>query len=104
MKRLRDAEGLGLEQRSCFILPRPVEELYDVKADPHQLHNLADDPRFAEVLDTMRAALDSWSVETADSPPLALSGDEFDRETGEPFPNRARPRQPRPDLGGRGTR
>jgi arylsulfatase A-like enzyme len=98
MKRLRDAGALTPEQRSCFTLPRPDQELYDVQADPHQLNNLADDPRFAEVLETMRKALDSWSVETADSTPLALSGDEFDRESGNPFPNRARPRLPRADL------
>lgn len=100
MKRLRDSGGLGPYQGSCFALPRPVEELYDVEADPHELTNLADDPRHAEVLEAMRAALDSWAAETDDAPPVALSGDEFDRESGEPFPNRRRPRLPRPELSG----
>ncbi|QDV37502.1 sulfatase family protein [Tautonia plasticadhaerens] len=100
LKRLRDEGGLGPDQDACFALPRPAEELYDLDADPHELTNLADDPRHAEVLDAMQAALDSWSAETVDAPPVALSGDEFDRESGKPFPNRRRPRLPRPDLTG----
>ena len=99
MRRLRDLGALPPEQSGCFLMPRPAEELYDSEVDPHQLVNLAEDPRYAEVLGTMRAALDSWESETRDAPPAILSPDEFDRETGEPLPNRQRPRLPLPDLG-----
>lgn len=33
------------------------EELYDCKADPHNVNNLAEDPQFASVLEDMRLAL-----------------------------------------------
>ena len=62
-------------------------------ADPHELVNLAADPKFAEVLSEMRRALSEWERETADIVPGKLSPDEFDRETGAPLPNRARVRQ-----------
>lgn len=39
---------------------RPAEELYDLKQDPFQLHNLAADNRHAERLTPMRAELDVW--------------------------------------------
>jgi N-sulfoglucosamine sulfohydrolase len=50
-----------------FIGPsKPPEELYDVKADPHEINNLADDPRHQATLKQMRAALDKWQKETKD--------------------------------------
>jgi N-sulfoglucosamine sulfohydrolase len=50
-----------------FIGPsKPPEELYDVKADPHEIHNLADDPQHQATLKQMRAALDKWQKDTKD--------------------------------------
>jgi N-sulfoglucosamine sulfohydrolase len=92
MRRLRDAGKLPPEQMSCFTRPRPAEELYDTEADPHELHNLASDPSHAETLATLRRELDAWQQATDDKKPAVLSPDEFDRETGDPFPNRPRPR------------
>jgi arylsulfatase A-like enzyme len=43
--------------RSQFHQRRPAEQLYDVEADPHQIHNLAADPKHALVLNTLRTAL-----------------------------------------------
>jgi N-sulfoglucosamine sulfohydrolase len=45
---------------------RPPEELYDVEADPHEVHNLAGDPELAEVLDRMRRATDRWMEDIDD--------------------------------------
>jgi arylsulfatase A-like enzyme len=93
MRRLRDEGGkLTPPQQACFVSPRPAEELYDVDADPHELHNLAADPKYAETLAAMRRALAGWERDTEDVAPGRLSPDEFDRETGDPLPNRARPR------------
>ncbi len=55
-KALYDAGQLRPPQ-SNFWEPKPPEELYDVTADPHQIHNLADRPEYATVLAEMRAAL-----------------------------------------------
>jgi arylsulfatase A-like enzyme len=93
MRRLRDAGKLTPAQRACFVHPRPVEELYDVDADPHELRDLAGDPNFAAVLDEMRRALAVWERETNDVAAGKLSPDEFDRETGQPLPNRVRPQR-----------
>lgn len=42
------------------------EALYDVVFDPIEVHNLADDPAYADVLADMRARLDRWMRETND--------------------------------------
>ena len=46
--------------------PRPDEELYDYKKDPHNIHNLALDPKYKEVLERMRAMQTQWGEETHD--------------------------------------
>ena len=33
---------------------------------PHEVHNIADDPRYENILVELRAALDQWVVETGD--------------------------------------
>ncbi len=45
---------------------RPVEELYDTKNDPDQLHNLAGDPSKASVLKDLRQQLDTVMLATSD--------------------------------------
>ncbi len=39
-----------------FWEPKPPEELYDTKADPWEVHNLANDPRFTDALERLREA------------------------------------------------
>ena len=46
--------------------PFPTEQLYDTEADPHEIANLADSTEHAMVLQEMRAALDTWMMETED--------------------------------------
>lgn len=48
------------EIQSKFWLPKPAEELYDVRKDPHNVQNLVDDPQYAEVLSEMRNANQNW--------------------------------------------
>jgi hypothetical protein len=40
-----------------FFEPKSVEHLYDCEADPHQVNNLAEDPKYAAVLTDLRARL-----------------------------------------------
>lgn len=45
---------------------KPVEELYDVKNDPFNIHNLADKPECKDILGTMRHELRAWIFSTRD--------------------------------------
>ena len=54
------------EIQSRFWQEKPAEELYDVKADPHNVHNLAQEPKHEEVLDRMRETNRQWLLETKD--------------------------------------
>ncbi len=69
MRRMRQlyAEGkLDANQKRPFLPTRPVEELYDLKQDPHELNNLAADRQHAETLDHLRTKLDEWMADTRD--------------------------------------
>jgi len=62
-----DAEGkLNAYQKKWMADSRPPEELYDVKADPFQLNNLAEIPKYKNVLDEMRKEQKQWREETKD--------------------------------------
>ena len=95
MRRLRKQGMLNRNETSCFLKPRPVEELYDVALDPHELNNLAADRKYTKVLEAHRRALADWSGGTDFRIPGVRTPDEFDRETGAPLPNRIRPRPPK---------
>lgn len=57
---------------------KPTEELYDLHADPNELNNLADDPRYASQLRRMRAELRRFMLAAKDKG-LLLEGDMFRR-------------------------
>ena len=62
-----DAEGkLTGAQKSWMAYSRPPEELYDVKADPFQIKNLANDPKYKSILSEMRKMHEKWTLETGD--------------------------------------
>ncbi|MHC4117750.1 MAG: sulfatase family protein [Planctomycetota bacterium] len=98
MQHLRARGKLDDTQMACFAKPRAAEELYDVANDPHEMHNLAGDSRYASVLKEFRRALSEWSRRTDFRIPANRTADEFDRETGEPLPNRIRPRPSKKDF------
>lgn len=69
MQEIRKAEKAGNlnEAMSLFSARRkPVEELYDLKNDPHEINNLAGDPAQEEVLAELRAALTEWQMKVGD--------------------------------------
>lgn len=92
LRRLNKAGKLTPLQARIFQQPRPAEELYDLKTDPLEIKNLANDPRHAKTLSELRAKLKRWGEETNDVLPTQRTPDEFDRETGKPLPGRKLPR------------
>src|SRR3546814_6860358 len=53
--------------QSRYWQPKAPEELYDITADPHNIHNLADDPAHQQVLERMRNTLRDWQLQTRDA-------------------------------------
>lgn len=101
MLRLKAAGQLTAEQTQCFENPRAPLELYDLRSDPGEFHNLAAGPAYAAVVTELQARLAQWKKATADVAPAKRSPDEFDRETGAPLPNRKRPRASKAEMGQR---
>jgi arylsulfatase A-like enzyme len=77
LRRLVHEEGLELSlgrvprlltdlQRAVVSAGRPVEELYDIRSDPHETRNLADDPQYDDVKRRLQAALGAWRAEYGD--------------------------------------
>ncbi|MCP4849094.1 MAG: sulfatase-like hydrolase/transferase [Verrucomicrobiaceae bacterium] len=69
MREIRRAEKEGTltEIGKLFSASRkPVEELYDVQEDPHEVHNLAGNRKYAEKLKDMRTSLAQWQRQIGD--------------------------------------
>jgi uncharacterized sulfatase len=64
-RRLHEQGGLDSVQNRYFQ-QKPMEELYDVGADPHMSRDLAGDPGYSEVIARMRRRLREWQCETRD--------------------------------------
>ncbi|GAB3654639.1 hypothetical protein GCM10028791_25500 [Echinicola sediminis] len=70
MLRLRKAGELDPVQAQWFRESKPREELYDCVADPHELNNLAEDPKYQEKLQELSQEMDRWIQEIGDQPNL----------------------------------
>lgn len=66
---------------------RPAEELYDLRADPWELKNLAADPAHAETRNKLRADLDAWMAEQGDE------GLKTERSLPDPRPKKKKEKQ-----------
>ncbi len=69
MKELRRVHALGQLPAAAELFmadSKPVEELYDLHNDPHEINNLAGKPEFREVLEKMRRVHLDWVTETRD--------------------------------------
>jgi len=64
-KSLYDAGRLNPVQ-SRFWEPKPVEELYDLRTDPDEIQDLAEQPEYREVVERMRGVLRDWQREIRD--------------------------------------
>ena len=68
-KRFREMMAAGEMNETQLIFfgtDRVPEELYDLTTDPHEIHNLAQHPRYATELERHRALLAKWNDETRD--------------------------------------
>ncbi|GAA4315481.1 sulfatase [Compostibacter hankyongensis] len=74
---LRPADSLPTYFALAFG-KRPAEELYDLRGDPYQLHNVAADKSYRDSLSYYRHALDQWMRETADPRAKDPHADVFD--------------------------
>ncbi|MBN1803796.1 MAG: sulfatase-like hydrolase/transferase [Sedimentisphaerales bacterium] len=69
MKEMRRLNALGKlkgPQKQYFEQTKPVEELYDTLNDPHEVNNLAGNPKYKGVLLRMRKAHQKWAQDTGD--------------------------------------
>ncbi len=67
MRRLFAAGELSGPQLQFFAPSKPLEELYDTQADPHEVDNLAGDPQYRDVLQRLRAAHRAFMRESGDT-------------------------------------
>ncbi len=48
------------EQAAFFAPTKPEAELFDLRVDPHEINNVADDPEYAEIKAELLAGLQNW--------------------------------------------
>jgi len=65
-RRLMAAGNMNETQLLFFGEKKPSEEFYDLENDPHEIRNLAEDPKFASELVRHRRLLETWIAETRD--------------------------------------
>lgn len=66
MMRLNAEGKLNSDQKKWMADTRPAEELYDVKADPYQLNNLAENQKYKKELNELRNQQENWTLTTHD--------------------------------------
>lgn len=66
LTRLKHSGGLSPLAAHFMQDTKPLEELYDVVADPHQVFNLASDLRYGDTLRMLREELRDWMRRTDD--------------------------------------
>lgn len=69
MKEIREAEKSGEMSDAVALFSadsKPAEELYDLEADPHEIKNLANDPEYADKLESLSNTLFNWQLEIGD--------------------------------------
>jgi len=66
MRRLNAEGKLKGPEKLFFRKTKPVEELYEIMVDPHEINNLAKLPEYESVLKRMREVHENWKKETKD--------------------------------------
>ena len=79
---LRANGKLSQIQSDVFVVPRALEEFYDLNKDSDQLLNLASVPAYSMELQKLRAVLKGWMQETGDNIPDNLTKDWYTKTAG----------------------
>ena len=66
LRELHKNNVLTPAQKTFFQYPKPVEELYDLKSDPHQIHNLANNRKYSDILQHFRNENTAWMLKIED--------------------------------------
>jgi len=69
--KLRDKGELNDAQAQWFRESKDDDELFDTKSDPYELNNLAQDPKYADVLKGLKAEMDRWLEMIDDNPQMS---------------------------------
>lgn len=82
LRRLHAAGKLDDAAELFFRQTKPLEELYDLDKDPHEIKNLADSPQHQKILERMRDVHRRWQDETKDlallpEPEMAIRAKKF---------------------------
>ncbi len=80
LRQWHQAGKLDAVQELLFRDVRPVEELYDLRTDPFEIHNLAGDAKYSDRLKEMRGRLDTWMEETGDQGRVPESAEMYDSD------------------------
>lgn len=73
LRRARDAGELDEVSAQIFAAKKPVEEFYDLKSDPDEIHNLINAPEQSQRISAMRTQLKRWIREHRDTGFIAES-------------------------------
>ncbi len=65
-RRMMATGEMNATQLIFFGDEKPAEELYDLANDPHEVRNLAEDPKFSKILEDHREILMKWIAKTND--------------------------------------
>ncbi|WP_298494071.1 sulfatase [uncultured Algibacter sp.] len=68
--RLNEEGKLNYNQKQWFRKSKPTEELFDCLADPYELNNLSDDPKYKDKLSELSDEMDNWLSTIGDQPNL----------------------------------
>ena len=86
------ASGQLTEKQSFYFqASRPNYELYDLKADPHEINNLAGNPEYEKELNRLIAALEDWCEQVGDRADVSEREMVFEMWQGESQPETAPP-------------
>ncbi|MEM1070285.1 MAG: sulfatase/phosphatase domain-containing protein, partial [Planctomycetota bacterium] len=56
-------EGKLTKEQAAFMSPqKPPIELFDLRSDPHEVNNVADDPKYQEIRNELLAELKQWRL------------------------------------------
>lgn len=67
IQRLHEQGKLNATQELLFKKVKPIEELYDLENDPHEICNLADSPDYEQIKARLSDLLDEWIADTRDT-------------------------------------